>query len=99
RHAATTLSDGRALVAGGADAGFNPSDSAEIYDPVSNTWSATGSMATKRQGQTATRLANGKVLGVAGIGGTSQARGTPDSAELSGPARPVTWKKRGSGDQ
>ncbi len=38
-----------------------PFGTAEIYDPVANTWSAAGSPATPRQHHTATLLQNGNV--------------------------------------
>src|SRR5438094_168165 len=39
-HTATLLPNGKVLVAGGGN------NSAELYDPASGTWSATGSLAT-----------------------------------------------------
>src|ERR1700733_7439985 len=43
-HTATMLSNGMVLVAGGDDDSGHPTASAEIYDPVAGTWTATGSM-------------------------------------------------------
>ena len=58
------------------------SPSAELYDPASGTFSATGSMATARWGHTASVLGSGKVLLAGGIlGGNILA-----SAELYDPA-------------
>jgi hypothetical protein len=76
---ATLLSDGRVLIAGGR--GRNMSGdftlaSAELYDPLSGTFSSTGSMTVPGEGQTATPLHDGRVL-VAGD--------TNDSAELYDP--------------
>src|SRR5439155_14869814 len=60
-HTATLLPNGKVLVAGGGDInGIHAS--AELYDPASGTWSATGSLTTSRSGHTATLLPNGKVL-------------------------------------
>jgi N-acetylneuraminic acid mutarotase len=65
---ATLLANGQALVTGGTQgytnvgAGYSSLSSAELYDPLSNTWSAAGSMATARSGHSATLLPNGKVL-------------------------------------
>jgi hypothetical protein len=74
-HTATLLSNGKVLVAGGSSLA-----SAELYDPATGTWTATGSMALGRSAHTAKLLTNGMVL-VAG--------GTPNSltsAELYDPA-------------
>src|SRR5437879_827394 len=62
-HTATLLQDGRVLVAGGTSLTGAATDTAETYDPASNTWSPTpGLMMVARSGQTATLLQNGQVL-------------------------------------
>lgn len=63
----TVLHDGRVLVAGGVvwtvDAPCcEPVTVAEIYDPATRTWSATGPMVAGRSGHTATLLRDGRVL-------------------------------------
>jgi hypothetical protein len=67
-HTATRLLDGRVLVTGGFAAGAdtNNHDTAEIYDPVTGTWSFAASMAARRGRHTATLLPNGDVLVVGG---------------------------------
>jgi hypothetical protein len=73
---ATTLADGRVLVAGGntgdPEAGIpiTALQSAEVYNPTSDTWSATPALVTARAGSTATRLANGRVLVAGGDDGS-----------------------------
>jgi hypothetical protein len=59
-YVAVRLLDGRVLVAGGGPDGENDT-SAELYDPNSGTWSATGNM-LKPDGRWATLLSDGKVL-------------------------------------
>ena len=92
---APLLPDGRVLVAGGA--GPNPPtytlDSAEIYDPATGSWSATGSMTTARRGNTITLLPNGKVL-VAG-GWIKYTDTVHASAEIYDPAT-GSWSATGS---
>jgi hypothetical protein len=66
---ATLLPNGKVLVAGGlAGAGTGGTNRAELYDPSSGTWTATGSMNTGRTRHTATLLPNGKVLVAGGLG-------------------------------
>lgn len=81
----TMLRDGRVLIAGGArNIGFRAElSSAEIYDPSTGTFSATGSMTTQREGHTATMLRDGRVLIV---GGSDNGIHTLDSAEIYDPA-------------
>lgn len=58
---ATVLENGKVLVAGGENPGLL--QSAELYNPVSDSWSAAGTMtASARKDHTATLLGNGKVL-------------------------------------
>ena len=64
QHTATLLQNGQVLVAGGDDTGV----SAELYDPTTGMWTATGNLATGRSVHTATLLANGQVLVADGFG-------------------------------
>ena len=66
-HTATLLPSGKVLVAGGYNG--SPLASAELYDPVSGTWTATGNLIVARYGHTATLLPNGKVLVAGGYNG------------------------------
>ena len=89
-HTATFLRDGRVLVVGGMGGQpprFSALASAEIYDPATDTWSATSSLSGKRSGHTATQLPDGSVL-VAG--GWSDPLAL-ETAEIYDPA-PGTWR-------
>jgi hypothetical protein len=63
-HTATLLLDGRILLTGGADDLFGePTDTAEVYDPVTQTFSAVGSLVGgPRALHRATLLDDGRVL-------------------------------------
>jgi len=93
RHKAMLMPDGRVLVVGGFDRENNthPLASAELYDPASGTWTATGSLGSARGRFTATLLPNGKVLVAGGDDDTT----TFSSAELYDPASGV-WTATGS---
>jgi hypothetical protein len=98
-HTATVLQSGRVLVTGGTATynyyGAPQSASAELYDPATHTWTATGSLLTARSGHVAAPLPSGKVLIVGGRDHT----GSVTSSELydpftgtwsSGPAMSMT---------
>jgi hypothetical protein len=102
-HAAVRLLDGRVLIVGGTALGpLGPRDpvtgqwptgllaSAELWDPTTGRFSATGRMTTARENATATLLDDGRVL-IAG-GTTDEPGGTVTglaSAELYDPRRDV----------
>jgi len=84
------LSNGKVLIAGGYNCGSSGSCSslisAEIYDPVTGTFSSAGSMTVARSSHTMTVLANGVVLIAGGQNCTSATSCTTlSSAEIYDP--------------
>jgi hypothetical protein len=96
-HTATLLPGGKVLVVGGDSIDAPPerlglTGSAELYDPISGSWSPTGSLVAPRGAFTATLLATGKVLVAGGVGDSDEIL---DSAELYDPAT-GTWGVTGN---
>jgi hypothetical protein len=96
-HAATLLTDGTVLITGGI--GFSDDSfflgglaTAELYDSSSGKFTATGAMTTRRTGQTATLLNDGRVLISGGAqvqpGSASPLSGL-STAELYTPAKAI----------
>jgi len=68
-HTATRLSKGTVLLVGGFTNGEQALNSAEIFDPETNSFFPTGAMTVTRQSHTATLLPDGKVLIAGGFNG------------------------------
>jgi hypothetical protein len=89
-HTATLLPDGRVLVVGGTGPTADGSArlaSAELWDPLTATFSPAGDLAEGRDGHSATLLADGRVVVLGGSGAKDGA--TLASAEV--------WADRGAG--
>jgi len=84
-HAATALTDGRILITGGrASTGYIVAVS-EIFDPATETSTASATLTTARVDHTATLLPDGRVL----IAGGTGASGSLTSAEIFDPSNPA----------
>jgi N-acetylneuraminic acid mutarotase len=91
---ATLLQDGRVLVAGGQIRIYGSDEftkSAELYDPPTNTWTATGDMRAARVIDTAVLLPDGRVL----VAGDHNASAKTNTAEIYNPAT-GRWDYTGS---
>jgi hypothetical protein len=92
-HSATLLPDGRVLIAGGGSSrridgrnGLVVLASAELYDPVTGTFTPTGAMTAARRRHTATLLPDERVLIVGGLATPTTDQSPLVSAELYDPA-------------
>jgi subtilase family serine protease len=83
---AVLLADGRVLVTGGWGRNIYPIEgivaTAEIFNPATNSFSATGSMSLGRNWHTATRLADGRVI----VTGGDAMAGPTNTTEIYNPA-------------
>ncbi|MGH2772071.1 MAG: kelch repeat-containing protein, partial [Actinomycetota bacterium] len=104
-HTATTLANGKVLVAGGCAVPTAPEDadpcpiqtsSTEIFDPASGSWLPAAPMGFGRSGHTATLLADGRVLIAGGCLPPSDAVDCPgnNSSEIYNPTLGV-WLPAG----
>lgn len=94
-HAATLLANGKVLVSGGRNTSSSDlavRTKADLYDPATGKWIATGAMLTGRSQHTATLLPNGKVLAV---GGSNPNGLEPKTPELYDPSTGV-WSATGA---
>lgn len=83
----TFLPDGRLLIAGGTISGTRGDARAVIFDPSSNTWSPTGSMAQGRYYPTLTVLPTGGILAISGSDETGTVVPIPEVGNGS------TWRR------
>lgn len=68
------LPDGKVLAIGGTyhtGTAYASRQSSELFDPATDTWTASGNLVTSRRGHFAVLLANGKVLVGGGVTGTN----------------------------
>lgn len=87
-HTATLLKDGKVLITGGHKgrrSAITIYASAEIYDPETGTFTATGNLTLKRHKHDATLLADGRVL-IVGGSDERDGRGAYQNAEVFNPS-------------
>ncbi|MSR47999.1 MAG: kelch-like protein [Planctomycetes bacterium] len=72
-HTVTKLQDGRVLVCGGADINLAALGTGEVYDPLTDTWTATAAMTSVRVAHSARLLSDGRVLVAGGTTDISDA--------------------------
>jgi large repetitive protein len=95
-HTTTLLRDGKVLVAGGITGSVSQefsTNTAELYDPATRTWSLTGNLNVGRDLHTATLLEDGKVLVAGGANGFFDP--ITNTAELYDPATGI-WSTAGT---
>ncbi len=91
-HSATPLEDGRVLLAGGENSS-GPLSSLEIYDPITGSFQAAGTLSGPRKNHGAARLPDGRVLLIGGSTGSVALASLEifdplDSLASAGPALP-----------
>jgi len=91
-HIATTLLNGKVLIAGGTSGCCSVLSTAELYDPNTNQFKRTANMQAQRSGHIAVRLLDGRVLVAGGSDGNFNIQ---TSAEIYDPAA-GNWTSAGS---
>jgi hypothetical protein len=102
-HAQLTLSDGRVVVAGGADGNlltqtFFSLSSVFVFNPGSNSWSAAGSLLQSRAFHSLHELEGGQVLCVGGLASVDviSLSGSPAQGLEFAPLSIASWTQPGS---
>jgi len=88
---ATLLTSGKVLVVGGFNYASGILGTAELYDPKTRKWTATGSLVSPRSNHTTTLLADGRVLVAGGTDGVDPI----NTVEIYNPTT-GTWTATGS---